>query len=51
MFNIKQFCEVMGVTQPTKVVKMVIMLLTGKALTWWKSLANENWAKLGVCTW
>ena len=50
-FNVQQFCEVAGVMQPTKIVKMAVTLLTGKALTWWRSVANENWASLGVCTW
>ena len=50
-FNIQQFCKVAGVMQPTEIVKMAVTLLTGKALTWWQSVANENWARLGVCTW
>ena len=50
-FNIQQFCEVAGVTQPTEIVKMAVTLLTGKALTWWRSVANENWARLGICGW
>ena len=29
---------------------MAVTLLTGKALTWWQSVANENWARLGICT-
>ena len=50
MFNAQQFCEVAGVMQMTKVVKMAVTLLTGKALTWCRSVANENWAKLRICT-
>ena len=50
-FNVQQFCEVAGVTQPTKTDKMAVTLLTGKALMWWQSVANENWARLGVCKW
>ena len=34
-----------------EIVKMAVNLLTSKALTWWRSVANENWAKLGICTW
>ena len=51
MFKIQQFCEVAGVTQPTEIVKMAVTLPTGKALTWWRSVANENWARLGIRTW
>ena len=29
-FNVQQFCKVAGVTQTTEIVKMAIMLLTGK---------------------
>ena len=50
-FNVQQFCEVAGVTQTTEIVKMAVMLLMGKALMWWRSVANENWARLGICTW
>ena len=50
-FNVQQFCEVAGVTQPMEIVKMAVSLLTGKVLTWWRSVANENWAKLGIRTW
>ena len=35
--------------QPMEVVKMDATLLTGKALIWWRLVANEDWAKLGVC--
>ena len=49
--NVQQFCEVEGVTQPAEIVKMAVTLLTGKALTWWRSVANENWARLGICGW
>ena len=51
MFNVQQFCEVARVTQTTEIVKMAVMLLTGMALMWWRSVANENWARLGICTW
>ena len=37
--------------QTTKVVKMAVKLLMRKALMWWRSVVNENWAKLGICTW
>ena len=50
-FNVQYFCKVEGMMQTTKVVKMAVMLLTGKALAWWRAVANENWAKLGLCTW
>ena len=48
-FKVQQFCEVAGVTQMIEVVKMAATLLTGKALTWRRSVVNEKWAKLGVC--
>ena len=51
IFNVQQFCKVAGVMQTTEIVKMAITLLMSKALTWWKSVANENWARLGVCRW
>ena len=41
-FNVQQFCKVAGVMHTTKVVKLAVTLLTGKALTWWRSVANEN---------
>ena len=50
-FNIQQFCKVAGVTQTMGIVKMAVTLLTGKALTWWRSVVNKNRAKLGICTW
>ena len=50
-FNVQQFCEVAGVTQTMEIVKMAVTLLTGKALMWLRSVANENWARLGICTW
>ena len=40
-----------GDTAMTEIVKMAVTLLTGKALTWWRSVANKNWARLGICTW
>ena len=49
-FNVQQFCKVAGVMQTMEIVKMAVTLLMGKALTWWRSVANENWAKLGICT-
>ena len=33
-FNVQQFYEVARVTQTMKIVKMAVMLLMGKALTW-----------------
>ena len=50
-FNVQQFCKVAGVMQTTETVKMAVTLLMGKALTWWRLVANENWARLGICTW
>ena len=50
-FNIQKFCKVAGAMQPTKIVKMAVTLLMRKALTWWRSVANENLARLGICTW
>ena len=44
MFNVHQFCKVAGVTSSKKIVKMAVMLLTGKALSWWCSVAAEGWA-------
>ena len=41
------FVKWQAVTQTTEVVKMAVTLLMGKALTWWRSVVNENWAKLG----
>ena len=43
-FNVHQFCEVVGVTLSEEMVKMAVTLLTGKALTWWHSVATEGWA-------
>ena len=32
-------------------MKVTVMLLTGKALTWWRAVSVEPWAQLGVCDW
>ena len=34
-----------------KISKIAALLLNDKALTWWRSVAMESWAKLAVFTW
>ena len=51
LFNVKQFCEVSGVTVSEEQVKVAVTLLSGKALTWWRAASLASWATLGLCSW
>ena len=51
LFSVRTYAEVVGISSSTEWVKLAITLLTGKTLTWWRSVAQENWAMLGVCDW
>lgn len=41
----------LGITLDTEQVKLAVTLLTGRAMTWWRSVSSEAWATLGICTW
>ena len=32
-------------------VKVAVILLIDKVLTWWRSVLQELWAQLGTCDW
>ena len=51
LFLVNQYCEILGVTIPTDQVKYAVSLLTGKALTWWRSKSTNRMFKLGVLDW
>ena len=51
LFNLEQYCLVCGVTDVTEQVKVAMTFLAGRELTWWRAVACESWAMLGVCSW
>ena len=51
LFNLEQYCLVCGVTDVTEQVKVAVTFLAGRALTWWRAVACESWAMLGICSW
>ena len=46
-----QFSLVSGVTDGAEMVKVAVMLLGGRGLTWWCAVSSEGWATLGHCDW
>ena len=51
LFSVQLYSGVCGMTSSTVMVKMVVILLTEKALTWWRSVSQEPWAHLETCNW
>ena len=51
LFNLEQYCLVCGITDVTEQVKVAMTFLAGRALTWWRAVACESWAMLGICSW
>ena len=43
LFTVHQFCLVSGVTDGAEMVKVAVMLLGGRALTWWCAVSSEGW--------
>jgi Retrotransposon gag protein len=43
--------EIVNVDEETDWVKYAVTLLTGKALTWWRGVANSPFYQLGVIDW
>ena len=51
LFSVRTYAGVLGISMETEQVKLAVTLLEGRALTWWRSVASEAWATLGVCDW
>ena len=51
LFNVKQLCEVLGISDHVKITKMDALLLNNKLLNWWHSISQQVYVKLGVFTW
>lgn len=51
LFEVEQFCKVLNIDMQYESVKLAMTMLTSKALTWWRSVASEQWATLGICDW
>ena len=51
LFQVNQFCEFNEISVSAEKVKYAVSVLSDAALTWWESVAAENWARIGTLTW
>ena len=45
LYNLEQYCMVCSATDIKEQVKVALPFLSGRALTWWRAVACENWAR------
>ena len=51
LFTISLYADVIGISNAMEKIKLAVILLSGQALTWWRSVSMEAWATLGYCDW
>ena len=52
LFEVEQYCDIVGIVKPVDRVRLAVSRLEGDAFTWWRQLTNRGEEyKLGKLVW